>query len=86
MRRWITMDRYSKLTDWLNNPQLIILTFEQIEEIIGDKLPDSATKYRPWWGNEKDTISRQCNAWMDAGWEVDRVDLKNRIVRFRKAG
>jgi hypothetical protein len=79
------MRPYSKLTEWLNNPQFIVLTFEQIEKIIGDKLPDTATKYQPWWGNEKGNLSRQCGAWMDAGWEVDRVDLNNRIVRFRKA-
>jgi hypothetical protein len=36
------MERYSKLTEWLNDPKLIVLTFEQIEEIIGDKLPDTA--------------------------------------------
>jgi hypothetical protein len=78
------MERYSKLTEWLNNPKLIVLSFEQIEEIIGDKLPDSATDHRPWWGNENGNPSRQCHAWLDAGWEVDRVDLKARIVRFRK--
>jgi hypothetical protein len=78
------MGLYSKLTEWLKNPQFIILSFEQIEQIIGDKLPDSARKYRPWWGNEKGNLSRQCSAWIDAGWEVDRVDLNNRMVRFRK--
>lgn len=78
------MERYAKLTAWLNNPNLIVLSFEQIEEIIGDKLPEAATKYRPWWGNEKGNTSRQCHAWMDAGWEVDKVDLPSRIVRFRK--
>ena len=56
------MERYSKLTEWLNNPKLIVLSFEQIEEIIGDKLPDSATVHRPWWGNEKGNASRQCSA------------------------
>jgi hypothetical protein len=79
------MRPYSKLTEWLRNPQFIVLTFEQIEKIIGDKLPDTARKYLPWWGNEKDNLSRQCSAWMGAGWEVDRVDLNNRIVHFRKA-
>src|ERR1700751_1365529 len=49
----IRMEQYAKLTEWLNNPQLIVMTFDQIEEIIGDKLPDSAAKYRHWWGNEK---------------------------------
>jgi hypothetical protein len=79
------MDRYSKLTDWLKGPQWIALTFSEIEGIVGDKLPESASKYRPWWGNEVDAGSRQCRAWMDAGYEVEKVDLKAQVVRFRKA-
>ena len=78
------MSQYSKLTAWLESPTLIVLSFEQIEAIIGEKLPESATKYRPWWGNEVNSPSGQCSGWMDAGWTVDKVDLNNRIVRFTK--
>ena len=58
------MAKYENLTEWLRNPT-VVLTFSEIEKIIGDKLPDAALKYRPWWGNEKATKSRQCKAWMD---------------------
>jgi hypothetical protein len=54
------------------------------EQHIAGMLPESARKYRPWWGNELASASRQCNAWLDAGWEVDSVDLKNQRVTFRK--
>ena len=45
---------------------------------------DAAFKYRPWWGNEKGKESRQCNSWLSAGWEVGKVDLKAKMVLFRK--
>ncbi len=78
------MAKYDKLTDWLRNPT-VVLTFDEIEKIIEDKLPDAALKYRPWWGNEKGAESRQCRAWLDAGWEVGKVDLKGKLVLFRRA-
>jgi hypothetical protein len=41
------MDKYEKRTEWLRNPT-VVLTFAEIENIIGDNLPPSALKYRPW--------------------------------------
>ena len=78
------MAKYEKLTEWLKNPT-IVLTFAEIENIIGDRLPDAALKHRAWWGNEKGAESRQCKAWLDAGWEVGNVDLNAKMVLFRKA-
>jgi hypothetical protein len=78
------MEQYSKLTTWLSHPKMVVLTFEQIEKIIGEKLPDSAKKYHSWWGNEKKVTSQQCSAWLDAGWKVDKADLNNRMVRFTR--
>jgi hypothetical protein len=31
----------------------IKLSFDALEMIIGDQLPPSARKHRPWWGNER---------------------------------
>ena len=78
------MAKYEKLTEWLRN-RTVVLTFDEIEKIIGDKLPPAALKYRPWWGNEKGKESRQSSYWLNAGWEVGRVDLKARMVLFRRA-
>jgi hypothetical protein len=66
------MAKYEKLTEWLRNPT-VVLTFNEIENIIGDKLPPAALKFRPWWGNEKGNESRQCSSWLEAGWEVTGV-------------
>ena len=78
------MEQYSELTSWLKDPKMVVLSFEQIEKIIGSRLPESARTYRSWWGNETNNASHQCSAWMDAGWEVHKVDLNNRMVSFRK--
>jgi hypothetical protein len=53
-------------------------------KIIGEKLPASAEQYRPWWGNEVNAESRQCHAWLNAGWQVESVDLKAKRVVFKK--
>jgi hypothetical protein len=70
------MAKYEKLTEWLKNPQRLMMTFKQIEQIVEEHLPESAHKYRAWWGG---TLTRaessQCHAWLDAGWEVESVDL-----------
>ena len=65
----------------------ITLTFVELEKILGFPLPNSATKYRPWWANQTDTSNRsQAAAWMSGGWKVDNVAPKRPggHVRFRR--
>lgn len=50
------------------------LTFQQLEEILGFSLPESAAKYREWWSNQADVSNRpQARAWTSAGFRVDTV-------------
>lgn len=84
------MAKYDPLRFFLENttPDVpeIILSFRQIEQILGDGLPDSARQYRPWWGNEiRPGTHSQAQAWLAAHWEVDTVDLRQKWVRFRRA-
>ena len=88
------MAKYEKLTDWLRNPQRLMMTrlmmtFKEIEQIIEEHLPESAHRYRAWWGAESAALARgessQCHAWLVAGWEVESVDLRTEEVTFRKA-
>ncbi len=58
------------------------LTFERVEEILNDRLPASAHEDSPWWGNQKPGMQIEPSAWMDAGWMVEIVDLKEKWVRF----
>jgi hypothetical protein len=87
------MAKYEKLTDWLKNPQRLMMTrlmmtFKEIEQIIEEHLPESAHRYRAWWGTEIGALTgaepSQCRAWRDAGWEVESADLKAEEVTFRK--
>jgi len=60
------------------------LTFAQVEGIIGDNLPLSALRYRHWWTNTHSRV--QAQAWLNVGWVMHDVDLKERVVTFRRVG
>jgi hypothetical protein len=60
----------------------IILTFEQIEHILNDRLPPSAFQYPAWWENEKGGSHVQAHAWLNAGWKVGTADLEKKWVKF----
>lgn len=82
------MSKYSKLCEYLNkvNNECITLTYSEIEEIIGDDLPISAGKFVQWWENNysNKSESRQCRAWIEAGWETVDVRLKKSITFQKK--
>ncbi len=60
----------------------VTLPFNQIEEIIGDRLPSSAYNDRYWWSN---TWSRShSEAWLTVGWSVQEVNMNRREVTFQK--
>ena len=40
------MIKYEKITDWLKNPQRLMMTFKEIEQIIEEHLPESASPAR----------------------------------------
>lgn len=58
-------------------------TFDQIERILGFKLPKSARTHQAWWANGKDGRHVQANAWLDAGWRTKDLDLKAGRVTLR---
>ena len=60
------------------------LSFEKIIEILGVGLPQSAKDWRPWWSN--DLTHSQGRAWMEAGWRVSKVDVKEERVLFVRSG
>ncbi len=83
----MSKSNYSPLRDYLlkNSESRIILSFEEIEEILDFKLPDSAYNYRAWWANDK-THTQAINGWLAAGYETVNVDLGRRMVEFVKTG
>ena len=61
------------------------MTFEDIEEVLGAKLPPSARKHRAWWSNNP-TNSPMTLAWRAGGYESARVDMEKGNLVFRKVG
>ena len=80
------MSKYAPLTGYLSSSGLdyIPMKFAEVEEVIGDKLPRSAFKYRPWWSNNP---SNHVNAysWLSAGYKTTDVDMAKCKLAFRKA-
>ena len=75
------MKKYRVLYDYLKvqDSSTIVLSFEEIEELIYNKLPRSAFLYRQWWANGGHV---QANAWMNAGYLVKKVDFEGKTVTF----
>ncbi len=84
------MAKYDPLRDYLRDRSAnrIVLSFDQIEDIIGAALPPSARKYGEWWANEdpQRTMHVQAVAWQEAGWEMAGVDLLAEQVSFVRVG
>jgi hypothetical protein len=59
------------------------LSFDSLQQILGRKLPASAHNHRAWWGNSTQGHSH-ARGWLDAGWEVDEVNLTAERAVFRK--
>lgn len=80
--------KYDKLQHYLENIQSeeLILSFNEIEEIIGAPLPKSARQYSAWWANEIDGRHTQAQAWLNAGWITQDLNLTRATVTFREDG
>ncbi len=59
------------------------LSFDALQRILARKLPASAHNHRAWWGNHIGMHSH-ARTWLDAGWEVETVNLTARKVVFRR--
>jgi hypothetical protein len=81
----MTTSKYCTLGEHLleNEGDQLILSFSDIEEILGFPLPKSAHKFRTWWANDN-THSHAVNGWLTYGWQVKEIDLKNEYIHFRR--
>ena len=80
------MSKYAPLSKWLTElpAQEVAVSFRELEEILGFKLPASARTWMAWWENETHPIRSQCKAWVNAGFHTRRLDLHNQTVVFTK--
>ena len=78
--------KYQPLLDYLHECDLgeVTLTFAEIEALMNDRLPASARTKRAWWSN-RTKGALQAEAWMEAGYRVEDVDLDEQKVTFRQA-
>jgi hypothetical protein len=79
------MSKYAPLADYLKgrNRELVPMSFEQVEKVLGFKLPPSALEHRPWWSNTGGSHV-QAKGWLDAGFESGEVDMEKRKLVFKR--
>jgi hypothetical protein len=58
-----------------------MLSFAKIEGIISDNLPFAAIRDENWWIS---TNSVHAKAWLNTGWKVENISLKDRNVTFAR--
>ena len=61
---------------------VVVLTFEQIEALVGFTLPTPARTEREWWTDTVDT-QRHCVAWTEAG-RTAAPNLAVGIITFER--
>ncbi len=79
------MGKYEPLGAFLRGQHApeVMLTFSQVEKIIGIKLPPKAQQQRAWWSNNPDN-NVMTRVWLAAGYETARVDIGARRLVFRR--
>ncbi|MGX5801771.1 DUF7662 domain-containing protein [Bradyrhizobium sp. Arg314] len=61
------------------------MSFDEIEQIIGGRLPPSARQREEWWANSPSGHS-QARAWLRANYRASGIDLANERVDFNLEG
>ena len=83
----LLMSKYAPLYDYLLALRWskISITFSELEQVLRFALPNSAYVHRAWWANNG---QRHCHAqaWLDAGYKIENVDLRAKTVSFLESG
>ncbi len=61
---------------------MVKLSFARMDGLIGSSLPTPAFRDEAWWSNLPS--SAHTKAWLNAGWEVHEVNLKEGYAIFKK--
>ncbi|MBD8891811.1 DUF7662 domain-containing protein [Roseibium litorale] len=79
------MSKYDPLREHLARLEDVVWAakLDDVEGVLGTNLPRSAREHRTWWANSGGSLVHQ-NAWLDAGWRVERADLSRDMVVFRR--
>ncbi len=79
------MSKYEALGRFLQglSAASVHLSFEEVEKILGFKLPPSAYVHSEWWSNNPVGHSH-ARSWVEAGWRTNKVDRKSRTLVFHR--
>ncbi len=78
-------DEYLSLYTYLEHryASTVVLTFEQMESLLGFALPEAARRERDWWTGVAVPPARQSEAWTVAG-RTAAPNLSARTVAFER--
>src|SRR5689334_6869197 len=78
------MGKYDGLGAYLRaqDREQIPMSFAEIEQVIGAKLPASQ-RYQAWWSNSTSN-NVMTQVWLDAGYRTEQVDVANKRLVFRR--
>lgn len=78
------MSKFEGLTQFLteSDADKVIMTFEEVNDLVNGELPESAFKHRPWWANRTEGRGSQNLAWQSVGWETRDVNMELDEVTF----
>ncbi|MFB9127109.1 HNH endonuclease [Paraburkholderia dipogonis] len=62
----------------------VTLSFADVERIIGEELPPTADRFKPFWANSRAKDGHPGRFWMEQGWRQVKLDQANRLVTFRR--
>ena len=85
MKRPLSLGKYQSLYVYLHGrfANRVVLTFVEIEDLMGSSLPDAARREREWWGLAETaaSASEQSDAWTLANRRAE-VNLSAQRVVF----
>jgi hypothetical protein len=79
------MSKYEPLGNFLRqqHSELVAMKFEDVERVVGCKLPQRSQNYPAWWSNNP-TNNVMTKVWLDAGFRTEQVDIEGRRLVFRR--
>jgi hypothetical protein len=78
------MGKYSPLKEFLakQGKELVPMSFDEIERVLGEALPASK-QYPAWWSNNPSN-NVMTKEWIAAGYQTESVDIAGERLVFRK--
>src|SRR5215467_908428 len=79
------MGKYEPLGKFLRQQGSVrvAMRFEDIERIVGTRLPESSRQHRAWWSNNPNN-NVMTKVWLNAGFQTEQVDIEGRRLVFRR--